>query len=106
VFNNACLGMVKNFQDMYFAGHNQSTLIGYSVPDFVAVGQAFGLEAHRFADAETMRQSLPTLLAKSGPMLIELVVPDATDCRPRLSVGKKLDQQVPERTFNMIEEPS
>ena len=32
VLNNSALGMVKNFQDMYFDGNNQSTVIGYSKP--------------------------------------------------------------------------
>ncbi|MCW8886167.1 MAG: thiamine pyrophosphate-binding protein [Motiliproteus sp.] len=96
VFNNACLGMVKNFQDMYFEGNNQSTLVGYSVPDFVALGRAFGLESHRFSDFESIKNALPALMNKAGPMLLEFIVPDATDCRPRLSFGKKLDEQLPE----------
>ena len=37
VLNNGCHGMVRQFQQSYFEGRYQSTLWGYSAPDFAAV---------------------------------------------------------------------
>ena len=49
VMNNSVLGMVKNFQDMYFDGRDQSTKKGYSSPSFTDIATAYGIEAHRVA---------------------------------------------------------
>ncbi len=37
LLNNACYGMVRQFQEQYFCGRCQSTVIGYSTPDFQKV---------------------------------------------------------------------
>lgn len=95
VMNNAVLGMVKNFQDMYFDGRNQSTQRGYSSPDFTAIAQAYGIAAKRISNAAEMNDILPALADYKGPLLIELMMEGATECRPRLAFGSKLDEQYP-----------
>jgi len=95
VMNNSVLGMVKNFQDMYFNGRDQSTKKGYSSPSFVDIAKAYGLEAHRIESAMDMESVLPMLDGHKGPMLIEVIMDGATECRPRLAFGSKLDEQFP-----------
>jgi len=96
VMNNSVLGMVKNFQDMYFDGRDQSTQKGYSSPSFIDVAKAYGIEAHRAVDATEMGQVLSLVAEHKGPLLIELMMDGATECRPRLAFGSKLDEQLPQ----------
>ncbi len=95
VMNNSVLGMVKNFQDMYFDGRDQSTKKGYSSPSFTDIAAAYGIEAHRVANAADMDRYLPLIAAHKGPLLIEVMMDGATECRPRLAFGSKLDEQFP-----------
>jgi len=95
VMNNAVLGMVKNFQDMYFDGRNQSTQKGYSSPAFADIAAAYGIAAQRISNAAEMDGILPMLADHKGPLLIELMMSGATECRPRLAFGSKLDEQFP-----------
>lgn len=95
VMNNSVLGMVKNFQDMYFDGRDQSTKKGYSSPSFVDIATAYGIEAHRADNAAEMDRVLSLIADHKGPMLIELMMDGATECRPRLAFGSKLDEQFP-----------
>lgn len=97
VMNNSVLGMVKNFQDMYFDGRDQSTRKGYSSPSFTAVAAAFGIEAHQVANVADMDRVLGMLAEHTGPLLIEIIMDGATECRPRLAFGSKLDEQFPKR---------
>lgn len=95
VLNNFFLGMVKNFQDMYFDGRNRSTAEGYSCPSFAAVGKAYGLHAvavDNIADAE---RAIVDLHDSVGPVLIEIIMKGASECRPRLAFGSGLDKQYP-----------
>jgi len=95
VMNNSVLGMVKNFQDMYFDGRNQSTQRGYSSPSFTDIASAYGIEAHRVANAADAERALNLITERNGPLLIEIMMDGATECRPRLAFGAKLDEQFP-----------
>ena len=95
VLNNSALGMVKNFQDMYFDGNNQSTVIGYSNPDFVSVARAYGIKAVRVRDPEEFSKAFQDSLEYHHPSLIEVMIEDGHECKPRLVFGGKLDEQYP-----------
>lgn len=95
VMNNASLGMVKNFQDMYFDGRNQSTKNGYSSPSFANIAVAYGIEAHKINNANDIGRIISILATHRKPLLIEVAMDYATECRPRLSFGSKLDEQFP-----------
>ena len=95
VMNNSMLGMVKNFQDIYFGGRNQSTFQGYSCPSFTNIATAYGIKAY-VADSEFEFERVMRLVAEhKGPVLIDVRMKGATECRPRLSYGGKLDEQTP-----------
>jgi acetolactate synthase I/II/III large subunit len=95
VMNNSVLGMVKNFQDMYFDGRDQSTKKGYSSPSFTNIARAYGIEAHRATTAAETDRVLNLATDHKGPLLIEIMMDGATECRPRLAFGSKLDEQFP-----------
>jgi acetolactate synthase-1/2/3 large subunit len=95
VMNNSALGMVKNFQDMYFDGRNQSTRKGYSSPSFMDVARAYGIEAHRVTNMEDMERAIKLMSERTSPLLIEVMMEYAIECRPRLAYGSKLDEQFP-----------
>ena len=95
VMNNTVLGMVKNFQDMYFDGRDQSTKKGYSSPSFISIAMAYGIEAKRVTNTLEIDQLLSQIPNHQGPLLIEIMMDGATECRPRLAFGSKLDDQFP-----------
>jgi len=95
VMNNSMLGMVKNFQDMYFNGRDQSTKKGYSSPSFTRIAMAYGIVAHRVTSNLEMDEALCIITSHKGPLLIEIMMDGAAECRPRLAFGSKLDEQFP-----------
>ncbi len=95
LLNNESLGMVKNFQDMYFDGRDQSTRRGYSFPDFVNVTRAFGIKALSVEAGESLTSVVKSLGRDVTPALVEVAMLGATECRPRLTFGAKLDVQYP-----------
>ena len=95
VMNNFSLGMVKNFQDMYFDGRNQSTRKGYSCPSFAKLAEAYGLQAIQVGDMDSLKSAFEMMARITSPLLIEITMEGATECRPRLAFGGKLDEQHP-----------
>ncbi len=102
VFNNMSLGMVKNFQDMYFDGRNQSTLKGYSSPSFAKVAEAYGIPAIAINSEAELTEAYARMKQSKSPLLIEILMPNATECRPRLTFGGKLDDQYPHQITSSL----
>lgn len=95
VMNNSCLGMVRQFQDMYFEGRRQSTVLGYSCPDPVKVAAAFGLAARVIASGDDAVPLVDEAMGTVGGMLVEVKVGREADVIPKLPVGKPLEDMAP-----------
>ena len=87
--------MVKNFQDMYFDGRNQSTKEGYSCPNFTELAKAYGIKSLYASSRAELENAIEEIARTTVPILLEVAMPYATECRPRLAFGSKLDEQFP-----------
>ncbi len=100
VFNNYSLGMVRGFQELYFEGRNSSTFWnGYS-SEFVKLGEAYHIESYAMDTIEAFADRLSDFQTNPRPYLIELIMSDARECRPRLEFGKPIDEQMPLLRYN------
>lgn len=95
VLNNRSLGMVKNFQDMYFSGRNTPTYWnGYSC-SFTNIGLSYGIESKLIKSEEEFKNIVDSYVSNPRPLLIEVEISDVTTCKPRLAFGKPIDEQWP-----------
>lgn len=95
VFNNQSLGMVRAFQEMYFDGRNDSTFwSGYS-SSFSSIGKAYNVESFSTAEMNELAGYINHFIKDPRPMLIEILMSDARECRPRLAFGNPIDKQYP-----------
>ena len=72
VFNDGAYGNVRNMQK----GLHGNRVIGTDLanPDFVRLGESFGIGAHRATSPEALRRTLERSLAGNEPALIEVPV--------------------------------
>ena len=96
LFNNHCHGMVRQFQESYFDGRKQSTVVGYSAPDFVAISNAYGIVASRLWPSEALDEQLNTFLVSPGPALLEVPLSIRSKVYPKLAFGRKFGEMEPE----------
>lgn len=95
VLNNECLGMVRQFQDMYFDGRQQSTIIGYGCPDLVRIAEAYGIPSRSIASLDDVDAAIETFLAGDGPALLEVKLERATCVNPKLVVNRPIEDMSP-----------
>lgn len=89
VVNNGCLGMVRQFQDDYFESRRQSTEWGYGAPDFVAVGEAFGLPAERVSEQGDLAAALDRFAADpEEARLLDIAVCGDSAVSPKVMFGR------------------
>lgn len=95
VLNNHSLGMVRGFQEMYFEGRSSSTYWDGYTSQFRAIGEAYGIRSVVITSTQAFEHAVEAFFAGNAPMLLEIQMPDARVCRPRLEFGKAIDQQMP-----------
>lgn len=95
VLNNNCLGMVRQFQDLYFGGRRQSTVIGYGCPDLVKIAQAYGLPAFTITTLEHADTILGEALGLPGPAYIEVKLDQNSCVNPKLVVNRPIEDMSP-----------
>jgi acetolactate synthase-1/2/3 large subunit len=96
VINNSCLGMVRQFQESYFSRRYQSTIQGYSSPDFVKVAQSYGIESCCISLPEEMEFGLKKLWDKPlEAYLLEVKIDSFANVYPKIAFGYPLTNMEP-----------
>ena len=95
ILNNGCLGMVRQFQDMYFGGRQQSTVIGYGCPDLVRIAEAYGIPAFSIDRMAGAEEVIDRALATDGPAFVNVVLEQTTCVNPKLVVNRPIEDMSP-----------
>lgn len=96
ILDNGCHGMVRQFQESYFDRRYQSTLWGYSAPDFALVGQAYGLETLRLTEASDVANSIEWLCSTGmRPALLSVKIDTYANAYPKIAFGCPITEMEP-----------
>lgn len=98
LFNNHCHGMVRQFQDSYFNGNHQSTVNGYSAPDFKQISKAYGIPCLSLDknDANAIDDSLVEMFSQSGPFFLQVTLSQTSKVYPKLAFGRSFGEMEPD----------
>jgi acetolactate synthase-1/2/3 large subunit len=96
VLNNGCHGMVRQFQESYFEGRYQSTLWGYSAPDFASVAAAYQIPARTIKDERETEEALRWLWSDpSEPALLQVMIDTYANAYPKIAFGSPVTEMEP-----------
>ena len=96
IVNNRCHGMVRQFQESYFEGRYQSTLWGYSAPDFEKVAEAYGIQAKTCSEPSAVREAVNWLMGNpSEPSLLQVMVDTFANAYPKVAFGRPISEMEP-----------
>jgi acetolactate synthase-1/2/3 large subunit len=96
VINNECHGMVRQFQESYFHSRYQSTMWGYSAPNFERVAAAYGIESKTIAGPDCVEQAVSWLGSNdSKPALLQVMVDPMANAYPKLAYGRGMSSMEP-----------
>lgn len=85
ILNNNFLGMVRQWQELFFEKRYSFTEL--KNPDFVAVAKGFHIDAHKVEDRADLSNALNRLIAAKGPQLLEIVVRKEENVFPMVPSG-------------------
>ncbi|MEP6647730.1 MAG: biosynthetic-type acetolactate synthase large subunit [Saprospiraceae bacterium] len=85
VLNNEFLGMVRQWQQMFFEGRYSFTEMNN--PDFIKLNEAYGIRARKVIDRAELPEVLHEMLAFDGPFFLEVKVEKEENIFPMIPTG-------------------
>ncbi len=92
LINNSFLGMVRQWQEFFFDKRYAATPI--TGPDFVKLGEAYGVPSRRVTKREDVTDAIAYAQATPGPVLIEYQVEKEDSVFPMVPSGAALDEMM------------
>src|SRR5271154_991985 len=86
IINNKFMGMVKQWQDLFFDKRYASTAIP-AQPDFVKLAEAYGIAGYRAETPKDTTKGLEEALTKKGPCIVDVVVDAEEHVYPMVPAG-------------------
>lgn len=90
ILNNQFLGMVRQWQELFFDKRYASTEL--MNPDFVTIAKGYGIAAQRVEERESLDQAVEEMFAHNGSYLLEVMVEKEGNVFPMVPSGASVDQ--------------
>ncbi len=91
LLNNGVLGMVRQWQTLFFQKHYSNTMLDARQTDFVKLAEAFGAQASRALTLEELDEALEKAFNCDGPYLIDCAIDKDEFVLPMLPPGGSMD---------------
>jgi acetolactate synthase-1/2/3 large subunit len=93
VLNNSVLGMVAQWQRMFYKGRYSAVKLG-SVPDFVKLAEAYGAQGLRAQSIPEFTKAVKTALKSDVTTVIDVPISLEEDVVPMVPPGCGINEQV------------
>lgn len=90
ILNNHFLGMVRQWQEMFFEKRYSFTEM--DSPDFVQLAAAYQIPAWRVEKPEDLKSKIKNMLNEEGPALLEILVEKEGNVFPMVPSGAAVDE--------------
>lgn len=98
IVNNGALGMVRQWQELFYDGRYSQSLMPVQ-PDFVKLAEAYGVKGYRINTMDEAQSILEEALNSEEPVVIDARVKQLENVYPMVPAGKSLDDIVGVKKF-------
>lgn len=99
VINNHVLGMVRQWQTLFYGGRYSATVLDDKV-DFVKVAEGLGCKAIRITKKEEIGPALEEAIAYGGPVVLDCQIDQDDKVFPMVPAGAAIDEVFDEDDLN------
>jgi acetolactate synthase I/II/III large subunit len=90
LLNNNYLGMVRQWQQMFFDKRYSFTELDN--PDFIKLSEAYGIKAQKVTDRAEIQEAIEDMLIHDGPYFLEVVVEKEDNVFPMIATGCSVEE--------------
>ena len=95
IFNNNVLGMVRQWQNLFFDGHYSQTTLNRKT-DFVRLAEAFGARGLRIRGLDELAAGVKKAMSLEGPVVVDVTIDPDEFVLPMLPPGGSFDDIITE----------
>ena len=88
VLDNEYLGMVRQWQEMFYGGRYSG--VSHPCPDFAKVAEGFGAKGMSISERGELGDAVNEMLAHEGPVVLHVHVEPTENVFPMVPAGKSL----------------
>jgi acetolactate synthase-1/2/3 large subunit len=92
ILNNRFLGMVRQWQELFFRERYSSTIM--QNPEFTLVAKAYSIAAKKVEKREDLKEAVREMLEHKGPYLLEVMVEENGMVYPMIPAGTNVDNLI------------
>ncbi len=92
VLNNSYLGMVRQWQELFFEKRYSFTEMDN--PDFSKIAQAYGILSYKIMNFNDLESKIKEMISHKGPFLLDIDVTKEENIFPMVPAGKSLDELI------------
>lgn len=93
IFNNSCLGMVRQWQQLFFNCRYSNTIYTHE-PDFIRIAEGMGVKGFAACKPEDIRKTIEAALEVPGPAVIDFRIPQGAMVLPMVPPGGAIDKMI------------
>ncbi|MDG1277493.1 MAG: biosynthetic-type acetolactate synthase large subunit [Algoriphagus sp.] len=90
LLNNNFLGMVRQWQQMFFDKRYSFTELDN--PDFIKIAEAYSIKAQKVTDRGDLQEAIEDMLIHDGPFFLEVVVEKEDNVFPMIATGCSVEE--------------
>jgi len=90
VLNNDHLGMVRQWQELFFEKRYASTVMVN--PDFVKIAEGYHIEAKRVSERKDLKKTVQKMMASKNPFFLEVKVEQEDNVFPMIPSGASVSE--------------
>jgi len=90
VLNNDHLGMVRQWQELFFEKRYASTVMVN--PDFVKIAEGYSIEAKRISERKDLKATIQEMMASKNPYFLEVKVEQEGNVFPMIPSGASVSE--------------
>ncbi len=94
ILNNGFLGMVRQWQELFFNKRYACTDLMANNPDFVKVAEAYGAHGMRVTERDQVRDAVEEAVKTEGPVVIDFRIDREENVFPMVPAGEAIDRMI------------
>jgi len=98
IMNNKVLGMVRQWQTLFFQKHYSNTDLHTRKTDFVKLADAFGMKGYRVNELSEMESVISQAFNENCPVLVDVAIYEDEFVLPMLPPGGSIEEIITERS--------
>lgn len=92
ILNNSYLGMVRQWQELFFQKRYSATPL--KNPDFITIAKGFGIKGIRVTKDKDIKKMIKEVLDFKGPVLVDVVIEQEENVFPMVPSGEGIDRMI------------